>query len=138
MLVKEESMDANDILRKYAAKIESQISTERNVSFSKEYAEFKEESMPHLSRFESLCKNTGRTFKIRQNDKESAKVKRNLEIAHLDVEPEEVMGLAVLMMIISLFASLLIIVGIYLATYTFSFMAVFLMLLFSTFILKIS
>ena len=43
MLVKEESMDANDILRKYAAKIESQISTERNVSFSKEYAEFKEE-----------------------------------------------------------------------------------------------
>ncbi len=104
----------DDILRKYKAKIASQISTERVVNYSREYKEFKEETMPHLTRFEALCKNIGRSFKIKLKKSDEGRIKRDLEIAHVDITPSDVASLAVLVLISSLFFSLVIGVGIYL------------------------
>ena len=48
--------DVDEILKKYGSKIEQEIKTERNVEYSKEFKQFKEEAMPNLTRFERLCK----------------------------------------------------------------------------------
>ncbi len=107
-------VEVEDILKKYKAKIASQISTERVVSYSKEYKEFKEETMPHLSRFEALCKNVGRSFKIKLKKSDEGRIKRDLETAHLDATPSDVASLAVLVLVSSLFFVLVISVGAYL------------------------
>lgn len=88
-MVPEKNPDIDEILKKHAAKIEQQIgsSKEENVNFSKSYTTFKEEMSPELSRYEKLCNSLGSIIKIKVSKKDEEKVKRNLEIAHLELEP---------------------------------------------------
>lgn len=84
-----------DILKKHGARIESQIGEEIFKSdYSKEYATFKEEMAPDLSRYERWCKGLGSVIKLRVSKKDEAKVKKNIEIAHLDIEPWQALTLA--------------------------------------------
>lgn len=126
--------DINEILKKYGAKIESQIATERNVVYSKEYQEFKEETMPHLTRFERLCKNASSSIRVKLKKSDADKINKHLSIAHLDITADDVSSLAILVLILSLFASALIVVGIYLLTETPSILAIFLLLIASLFL----
>jgi hypothetical protein len=127
-------IDTRDILRKYAAKIESEISTEKSTSYSKEYNEFKEEVMPQLTRFERLCKNAGSSLKIKLKKDDAERINKQLSIAHLGITADDVAALALLSLILILFASALLIVGIYALTGTISILAIFLLLIVSLFI----
>ncbi len=90
--------DVNDILRKFGAKIEGQIKTDvaSSSNWSQSYLRFKEEMAPELNRFERWCKSLGSFIKLNLSEKDEKKVRRELEIAHLDVEPWQALTLGVM------------------------------------------
>ncbi|MCL5730007.1 MAG: hypothetical protein M1165_00355 [Candidatus Pacearchaeota archaeon] len=83
--------DVNEILKKYGSKIESQINTAgtsgSSNSYSKAYSAFKEEMAPAWSRYEKWCHSLGNIIKLNISQKDEVKVRKSLNIAHLDVEP---------------------------------------------------
>ncbi len=96
--------DVKDILAKYGSKIESQIKAPKNSegSYSKEYTSFREEMSPELNRYERFCHSVGNLIKLKVSEKDQDKVRRYLEIAHLDVSPSQALTLSV-MAFISIF-----------------------------------
>lgn len=87
-----------DILRKHSARIEGQIKSDSfgDVSYSREYVKFKGEMAPELSRFEKWCRTLGNVIKLNISKKDETRIKRELEIAHLDLEPWQVLTLSVM------------------------------------------
>lgn len=124
----------DDILKKYGSKIEAEILTEKNLEYSKEYRQFKEEAMPALTRFERLCKNIGSMIKIRVKKSEEERINKNLQTAHLDITASDVMAFSAIILILGLFVSVIILIGIYLSTQSFSFIAFFLLFFTSLFL----
>jgi hypothetical protein len=84
-----------DILDKYGSKIEGQISTYgENSNYSREYVKFKDEMAPELTRYERWCQTLGSFVKLKISEKDEKRVKRFLEIAHLEIEPWQALTLA--------------------------------------------
>lgn len=90
--------DVNDILKSAGAKIEKQIGRAdiSKTDFSREYTKFKEEMAPELTRYERLCYNFGSLIKLKISKKDEEKIKKNIQIAHLDIEPWQALTLAVI------------------------------------------
>ncbi|MBS3075429.1 hypothetical protein J4429_03125 [Candidatus Pacearchaeota archaeon] len=109
-------MEINEVLKKYSRKIEEQMK-DYNQNFnqynSKEYSLFKQDMMPELSRYERLVRSLGSFIKIKLASKDEARIGKELEVAHLEASPGEVVGLAFASTIIILFAGLLISIGIW-------------------------
>jgi hypothetical protein len=92
------SRDVKDILKKYSSKIEGQIRTSntKDVNYSREYVKFKQEMAPDLTRYERWCRSLGSVIKLNVSEKDKEKIKRQLEIAHLDIEPWQALTLGVM------------------------------------------
>jgi hypothetical protein len=133
-----ERRDVDEILNKYGSKIEKEIATEEHIEYSKEYRQFKEESMPNLTRFERLCKNIGRLIRIRVKKSDDERISKELQTAHLDITASDVMAFSILVLVLGLLVSVVAIIGIYLATAAFSFIAFFLMFFTSLFLFYFS
>lgn len=89
--------DVNEILRKYGSKIESKINTTEvsmGTGYSQAYSTFKEEMAPAWSKYEKWCHSLGNIIKIKVAKKDEEKVRRQLDIAHLDVEPWQAVALS--------------------------------------------
>ena len=129
-------MDADEILKKYGRKIENEIATEKieTGNFSREFAQFKEDMMPNLTRYERYCHGVGNLLALKLAQKDEEKVQRQINIAHLDVSPSQAVGLAIFSLIIVFFAGLFISVGIFLITETFPFLFLMLVLITSMFL----
>ncbi|MDD5193905.1 MAG: hypothetical protein PHF67_04960, partial [Candidatus Nanoarchaeia archaeon] len=109
-------MDINEVLKKYSRKIEQQMKDyNQNIGQygSKEYTLFKQDMMPELSRYERWVKSLGSLIKIKLASKDEARIIKELNIAHLDVAPGEVVGLAFASAIIIFFLGLLISIGVW-------------------------
>lgn len=107
--------DVKDILRKYGRKIENRINNSNidiNGSYSREYLKFKEEMAPELTRYERWCKSLGSLIKLNISDKDRERIKRELEIAHLDIEPSQALTLSVMAFVGVFFTGLLISVSV--------------------------
>ena len=91
-------VDVKDILKKHSARIEGQIKTSNleNVNYSREYVKFKQEMAPELTRYEKWCHSLGNWIKLKVSEKDKDKIKRNIEIAHLEVEPGQALTLSVM------------------------------------------
>ena len=91
-------VDVEDILRKHGARIEKQIKTSeiKNADYSQEYIRFKGEMFSELTHYERWCNSLGNILKLRVAEKDQEKIKRNLDIAHIDVEPWKPMALSVM------------------------------------------
>ena len=99
----------DDILRKYGAKIESQIQTS-NVNggdYSREYSQFKSELAPDLTRYERWCQSLGNVIKLKTSEKDEGEVNKSLKIAHLDVQPSQALTLAVMAFVVVFFIGML-------------------------------
>jgi len=110
--------DIDEILKEYGSKIESKISTfnsNQDVSsdYSQEYVKFKSEMAPEISKFERWCKSLGSVIKLKISEKDAAKIQRDLEISHLDLEPWQPMTLSVMAFLGVLFLGLLISLAIF-------------------------
>lgn len=107
--------DVKDILNKYAGMIEGKINSTTIPSkgnYSQEYVRFKEEMAPELSKYERWCKTLGNTIKLNVAEKDRLKIKRQLEIAHLEVSPEQALTLSVMAFVSVFFLGLLISVAV--------------------------
>lgn len=103
-------VDVKDILNKHASRIETQMKSAptQNVNYSREYAQFKQEMAPDLSKYERWCNSLGSVIKLKVSEKEAAKVKKHLEIAHLEIEPWQALTLSIMAFISMLFLGLFI------------------------------
>lgn len=128
----------DEILKKYGSKIESQINTnnsiKENTSFSKEYMKFKEDMLPELSRYERWTRTLGNLIKIKPSSKESLKLQKQLQTAHLETTPAQAVTLAGVSLLLVFFTVLLISVAIYLINGTVQFLFIFLGLIVSIFV----
>lgn len=125
----------DEILEKYGQKIESQLGEYTpSRSFSKEYLTFKKEMLPEMSRYKRWCDTLGNLIKIRASDKDSKKIQKHLDIAHLDVTPSQVVTLAIVSMLIFFFVTLAISVSVFLITGSLQLLFTFLGLLASVFV----
>ena len=95
MIPKKLSVD--EIMRKYGSKIDSNIQTSSSgADYSREYIKFKQEMVPEITRYERWCKSLGSIVKINVSKKDEEKIKRSLEMAHLDIEPWQALTLSVM------------------------------------------
>ncbi|MEK6859696.1 MAG: hypothetical protein AABX54_02675, partial [Nanoarchaeota archaeon] len=94
-------MDVNEVLRKYSKKIEEDMNSFNsaklsNDSISRDYFQFKTDMMPELSKYEKWAKSLGNFIRIKVSSKDNEKIQRQLSTAHLNVNPSEVVGLALM------------------------------------------
>ncbi len=122
----------DEVLKKYERKLENVGGEERDVS--KEYMQFKEDMMPDLSRYESLCKSLGSIINLRIAEKDRRKIQKYLDIAHLDVTPSQTLTLAVMSLLFIFFIGSLISVGIFILAKGFPFIFFFMVLITSLFL----
>ncbi len=103
-----------DILRKHSARIEKQIKTKgvKDVNYSREYVKFKQEMAPELTGYERWCRSLGNIIKLKISKKDEAKIKKQLEISHLDLEPWQPITLSIMTFVSVFFLGLLISVAI--------------------------
>jgi len=96
-----DKQNIDEILKKHAARIEQNIKTEtvQNVNFSQSYTKFREEMAPELSRYEKWCHTLGNIIKLKVSKKDEDKIKRYLDIAHLDLEPWQPINLGVMVFV---------------------------------------
>lgn len=106
--------DIKDILREYESKLGSRISTfeARKVNYSQEYVKFKEEMAPEISRYERWSKSLGSIIRLKVSEKDALKIKKHLEVAHLDIEPWQPLTLSVMIFLSVFFIGLLISVAV--------------------------
>ncbi len=128
----------DEILNKYGAKIESQMkgyNSQANAGkFSQGYERFRASMMPEFTRYERWCKSLGNVFKMNLGEKDRTKIQRDIDIAHLNVVPSEVVVFATMVLFFSLFGGILFSVGIWLLTGGFSLMFLFLIFVVSVFL----
>jgi hypothetical protein len=131
-------MNTDDILKKYGKKIESQIGTDNTIGnqkdFSRDYVQFKREMAPELSSYEKWCHSLGSTMKVQIAEKDRVNIQKNLDIAHLDVEPSQVMVLALMALLLSFFVGLVLSIAIYFINGSFPILLIFLVLIASMFL----
>lgn len=108
------SKRVEDILKKHAAKIEQEMNVfgPGKGKSSREYLRFKEEMAPELTRFERWCQSLGSVVKLKFSQKDENKIRRSIEIAHLDIEPWQALGLGVMTFLGVFFLGLLVSLGI--------------------------
>ncbi len=96
---------------------------------SREFAQFKQDMMPEFSRYERLCRNIGGLVGLKLAQKDSERIQRDLDSAHLDVTPGQVVFLALFSFIMVFLGGLMFTVAIYLFTLQFSILLLMLFLL---------
>lgn len=130
----------DDILRKYGAKIEHQMSSYNaeavrpSKEFSQSYEQFRESMSPDFSRYERWCKTLGNLFHIKVGEKDNKRIGRAIEIAHLNITPSEAIVFSTMILFFTLFGGILFFVAIWLLTGAFSLMFLFLVFVLSIFL----
>ncbi len=129
----------DDILKKYGAKIETQMKgyNKRSPSkkkFSKSYDQFRSSMLPEFSRYERWCKTFGNMFRIKVGDKDSVRIQQGIDVAHLNVSVSEVVVFATMLLLMTLFGGAMFFVGIWLLTGAFSLMFLFLVFVLAIFL----
>ncbi len=122
----------DEILRKYSRKIEEQFDSVPE--FSQEYIQFKSEMIPEISRYERWVKSLGNVIKLKVAEKDRINIKKYIDIAHLDVTPEQSLALAILSLLLIAFATIGIVTAISMINNSFEALLLFLGIITSFFV----
>lgn len=122
-----------DILRKYGAKIETEIGA-KNSNPSREYLQFKEDMLPELSRYTRWAQTLGTLVKLKISPKEEIKIQKDLDGAHINVTPSQALTLAVFSMLLIFFGVVLTTIAIFFITGTLQLLFAFLGVITSVFV----
>src|SRR3989344_7561765 len=109
--------NVDDILKEYGSKIESRMTifnsnSQGKTDYSQSYMKFKAEMAPEISRYERLCKSLGNLVRLKVSAADELKVKRELNIAHLDLDPWQPLTLSIVSFLSIFFIGLIISVAI--------------------------
>ncbi len=86
-----------EVLKKHSGQIEKQMKTfPKKLNYSQAYVKFKKEMSPELTRYEKWCHSLGNVIKLKVSKKDEDKIRKHLEIAHLDVEPWQSLTLSIM------------------------------------------
>src|SRR3989344_4276448 len=108
--------DVEEIINKYKEKLKGKIKTEEILGFnprpsrglSHEYMMFREDALSRsLSLYENLCNFSERIIKINPKDKEYLKLKKNIDAAHLKLNPEGAASFATLSVVVIIFIGII-------------------------------
>ena len=94
----DKKITVDEILEKHGARIENQIKTSnfKNKNYSKAYLKFKNEMSPEFSKYERWCHSLGSVIRLKVSEKDKSKIKKQIEAAHLNVEPWQALTLSVM------------------------------------------
>jgi hypothetical protein len=124
-----------DILKKYGAKIESEInSSNQQTTYSREYTLFKQEMLPEISRYKRWAETLGNLIKIKISEKERTKIEQYLRASHIDVTASQATTLAISSFLITFIITILISTSITLIKGSFPLLLTFLGLITSIFV----
>ncbi len=86
-----------EILAQYSKKIEGQINTTESYPSkdSRSYLRFKEDSKKNLTNYERWCNTLGNIIKLAPSKKDEAKIKKDIETSHMNIEPWQAITLSV-------------------------------------------
>jgi len=103
----------DEILRKYSGKIEGEIKTTElgTVKDSKAYLKFMEETERELTSYERWCNTLGSIVKLNPSKKDSDKMQKDIDIAHMNIEPWQAITLSVMTFLLVFFLGLILSVG---------------------------
>ncbi len=125
----------DEILKKYSGKIESKLNNDSpNPDYSREYVQFKQDMIPEISSYKRWADSLGNIIRIKVSDKDKAKIQRDLDIAHLDIEASQSASLAVVSMLLVLFLTLGVTLSVSLLGNSFPLMLTFLGFILSIFV----
>lgn len=137
----EKKPTTEEILRKYGAKIDKKInnynSTNPAISvdkYSQSYERFRKAMTPEFSRYEKWCKTLGNLFHLKLAEKDNKKIQKDIEIAHLNLTPSEVIVFSTVTLFLALFGGVFLLVAIWLLGGGFSFLFLFLVFILSIFL----
>jgi len=102
----------DEILKKYGAKIEGKIKSGDSDSYSKSYTKFKGEISQEFTGYEKWCHSLGNLIKLKPSKKDEKNIQKYIDIAHLNIEPWQALGLGVMTFISVFFLGLLVSVAI--------------------------
>lgn len=104
----------DDIIKKYSSELESKIhsSDGSNKDYSKDYSKFKQEMAPEFSGYEKLVKIFSGFVKIKISEKDKKEIGKQIEAAHLNIEPWQVSSFSISMFLICFFLGFLISISI--------------------------
>jgi hypothetical protein len=124
----------NDILRKYGKQLENEsgvsyADTPSPAGFSDEFKQFKSDMMPNFSRYERWCTNLGGVIKVKLAIKDKDAIQKQLDSAHIDTLPSQVVGLAIMAFSLFFILGALFTTAIALFTGVFSFLLLFLFII---------
>ena len=124
--------NVNKILDKYGKQLSmfegASRDTRPEAEYSSDFKQFKNDMMPQLSRYERWCNNVGNMLKLKLSQKDEKNIQTQIDSAHVDVTPSQVIGLAIVSFSIVFILGLLLTVSLYLFTNYFSFLMIFLSL----------
>jgi Flp pilus assembly protein TadB len=131
--------NTGEILKKYGGVLSKSAKsysdyTPASSDSSAEFTQFKQDMLPQFSKYEKLCKNIGGGLRIKLAKVDEQRIQQEIEVAHLDVTPSNVVSLSFLSAILIFFAGLILTVAIYLIGSYFSFLLLFLAMLSAGFI----
>jgi len=112
----------DEVLKKYGAKIEGQMNSGSDSvqKYSQSYKKFKEELSREYTGYEKWCHTLGNTIRMKPSEKDEKRIKKSLEMAHVDVEPWQALGLSVMSFVSVFFIGLFLSVAIALVKGSFS------------------
>ncbi|MCR4327349.1 MAG: hypothetical protein NUV46_02090 [Nanoarchaeota archaeon] len=91
------SRDVDDILKKYGAKIESQMNSySQSGSYSSSYETFKSEISREYSTYEKWANSLGNIIHVKPSEKDEKRLREQINSAHLSIEPWQAVGLSVM------------------------------------------
>jgi len=100
-------MDQNEIknlMEKYQRKLHEQLDIDTrstNTITTREYKEFKKETLPgRITLYEKACKYCANILHIRLKPEKAMKLKESIDICHMDITPEGVIALSIILPII--------------------------------------
>lgn len=132
--------DVDEILKKYEAKLQGQLGDAGGSNagdfseISRDYEAFRQEEVENPSMYEGFCNSLGSIINIRLSGKDEMRLGRQIEIAHLNILPSQVMCLALFVFVSLFLVGVLVSVAWYLYTNVFPYMVFFLVVIFSLFV----
>jgi len=91
-------LSVDEVLKKHEARLQNKVAgfDFEKGKYSKEYTKFLEEKSLELSRYERWCKTLGNIIKLKVSEKDKNKIGKDLQAAHVEVEPWQALGLSVM------------------------------------------
>jgi len=105
------STDVSKIIKKYSAKLSSDL---ESTKYSSDYKTFKEEMIPRLSSYEKWTKTLGDIISIKVAENDRKKIQKYLDIAHLEATASQSLTLSIVALFTIFLATLLICTSIFL------------------------